>query len=100
MIDRNYLFWIVFVSGNISCCQGCANKIMWNADGKALPPPNDLVMQHKEQVIFTNPNTGKYQMSRQHRNVYYHACVNCIRQNFLSFSPIQHCHINKFYRSP
>lgn len=48
MIDPNYLFWIVFVSGNISRCQGCGNKIMRNADGKALPPPNDLVVQHKE----------------------------------------------------
>ena len=94
-IDLNYLFWIVFVSGNISRCQGCANKIMRNADGKPLPPPNDLVVQHKEQVMFTNPNTGKYLMSREHRNVYYHARVNCIRQKFPSFTPIQHCRINR-----
>ena len=67
---------------------------MRNADGKALPPPNDLVVQHKEQVMFINPNTEKYQMSGEHRNVYYHACVNCIWQKFPSFSPIQHCRIN------
>ena len=65
-IDLNYLFWIVFVSGNISRCQGCSNKIMQSADGKALPPPNDLVVQHKEQVMFTNPNTGKCQLSQEH----------------------------------
>ena len=67
---------------------------MRNADGKALLPPNDLVVQHKEQVMFTNPNTGKYQLSRKHRNVYYHARVNCIRQKFPSFTPIQRCRIN------
>ena len=58
--------------------------------------PNDLVIvQHKEQVMFTNPNTGKYQLSREHRNVYHHARVNCIRQKFPSFTPIQHCRINR-----
>ena len=58
--------------------------------------PNDLaIVQHKEQVMFTNPNTGKYQLSREHRNVYHHARVNCIRQKFPSFTPIQPCRINR-----
>ena len=44
---------------------------MRNPDGKALPPPNNLVVQHKEQVMLNNPNTGIYQLSRDYRNVYY-----------------------------
>jgi len=77
-ININYLFWFVFVSGNIARCQGCSGRIMRDAGGKPLPPPNDLVIQHKEQIMFNNPNTGKYQLSRDYRNVYYHARVNCI----------------------
>ena len=46
---------------------------MRDASGKPLPSPNDLVIQHKEQVMFNNPNTGKYQLSRDYKNVYYHA---------------------------
>ena len=94
-INLNYLFWIVIVSGNIARCQGCSGKIMRNSDGKPLPPPNDLVVQHKEQVMFNNPNTGKYQLSREYRNVYYHARLNCIQQKFPSFTPIQHCRIDQ-----
>jgi hypothetical protein len=52
-IDPNYLFWVMIVGGNISRCQGCSGKIL-----KPLPPPEDLVLQHKEQVLFQNPNTG------------------------------------------
>ena len=94
-IDINYLFWFVFVSGNIARCQGCSGRIMRDGGGKPLPPPNDLVIQHKEQVMFNNPNTGKYQLSRDYRNVYYHARVNCIRQRFPTFTPIQHCRIDR-----
>lgn len=90
-IDSNYLFWIVLVSGNISRCQGCLGKIGRGADGKPLPPPDDLVVQHKEQVLFNNPNTGNYQLSREHRNVYYHAKLQCIQKKFPSFIPSLHC---------
>ena len=94
-IDINYLFWIVFVCGNIARCQGCSGRIMRDASGKPLPPPDDLVIQHKEQVMFNNPNTGKYQLSRDYKNVYYHARLECVRQRFPTFVPIQHCRINR-----
>ena len=52
-IDPRCLFRIMHVSGNISRCQGCTQKIERGPDGKTpLPPPNDLVIQHKEQVMF------------------------------------------------
>jgi len=35
-------FWICFVRGNISRCNGCKSKI-----GR-LPPPEDIVLQHKD----------------------------------------------------
>lgn len=38
VIDSNYLFWVMILSGNISRCQGCSGKILQNSDGKLLPP--------------------------------------------------------------
>ena len=95
VIDPNYLFWVVILSGNISRCQGCSKKILRNSDGKVLPPPNDLVLQHKERVLFNNPKTGMYQLSVDHRNVYYHARLSCVKLKFPSFSPGQHVRVNK-----
>lgn len=73
VIDPNHLFGVMFVSGNISRCQGCLGKISRAANGKPLPPPDDIVLQHKEQVLFQNPKTGIFQLSYDLRNVYYHA---------------------------
>ena len=50
-IDQNHLFWIMLVSGNISHCQGCGGKILRDASNNPLPPPDDDVLQHKEQVL-------------------------------------------------
>ena len=90
VIDPNYLFWVVLLSGNISHCQGCLGKILRSSDGKVLPPPDDLVLQHKEQVLFNNPKTGMCQLSRDYRNVYYHARLSCVKQKFPAFQPGQH----------
>ena len=95
VVDPKYLFWVVFVGGNISRCQGCSGKIMRDSNGKPLPPPNDLVMQHKEQVLFNNPKTGVFQLSSEHRNVYYHARLSCVKQKFPSFIPGQHCRASR-----
>ena len=95
VIDPNHLFWVMILSGNISCCQGCSDKILRNSDGKPFPPPNDLVLQHKEQVLFNNPKTGMYQLSSDHRNVYYHARLSCVKQKFPSFNPGQHVRVNR-----
>ena len=38
-------------------------------DGKPLPPPDDLVVQHKEYVLLQNPKSGIFQLSRELRNV-------------------------------
>ena len=37
------LFWVMIVSGNISRCQGCSEKILRGVDGKSLPPPDDNI---------------------------------------------------------
>ena len=88
-IDPKYLFWLVVLGGNISRCQGCSGKIF-----KSLPPPEDIVLQHKEQVLFQNPNTGSYQLSREHRNVYYHAQLSCVLRKFPTFKPEAHFRIS------
>ena len=43
-----------------------------------LSPPGDIVLQHKERVLFLNPNTGVYQLSCDYHNVYYHAQKSCV----------------------
>ena len=91
IVDPNDLFWVTMLSGNISRCQGCSGKILRNSDGNVLPTPNDLVLQHKERVLFNNPKTGMYQLSSDHRNVYYHARL---KQKFPSFNPGQHVRVN------
>ena len=84
----NFPFWICFVKGNISRCNGCKNKI-----GR-LPPPQDIVLQHKERVLFLNPNTGVYQLSRDHHNVYYHALTACAYPHFNDFSADVHIKVD------
>ena len=37
-----------------------ANSYRWSQGLLFCRHPNDLVVQHKEQIMFTNPNTGKY----------------------------------------
>ena len=50
---------------------GCKGRI---ARGQALPLPDviDLVVHHRENVLFLNPNTRVYQQSREVCNAYYH----------------------------
>lgn len=56
--------WITFVFGNVSRCNGCKGKIKSLVDNKPLPPSEDLVLGHKEFVIFfSNPKTGHYEQS-------------------------------------
>ena len=37
-------FWLCFVHGNISRCNGCKGRIARGQDKKPLPPPDDLVI--------------------------------------------------------
>ena len=56
VIDSRNLFWLMhFVRG---------------VQGKyeSLPTPDDLVLQHKEQVTFQNPKTGSFHLSHDFRN--------------------------------
>ena len=67
-------------------CQGCRGKIE-----QGQPSPGDLVLQHKEHVLFQNPRTGSWQMSKDLRNTYYHPRMGCIapRHPDFTFSEIQ-----------
>ena len=81
-------FWLCFVRGNISRCNGCKGKIGRSEGNKPLPPPQDVVFRHKESIVFQNPHTGIFQQSREPRNVYYHALKTCIAPHFLDFNPV------------
>ena len=48
---------------------------------------DQIVLQHKEHVLFQNPHTGRWQMSRDLRNTYYHARLSCVATKHLDFSP-------------
>ena len=78
-------FILAFVRGNISRCIGCGLKDLRQIDEKPHPPPGDLCIQHKENVIFENPRSGNYQLSKDKRNVYYHARFFCITKKCPDF---------------
>ena len=80
-------FWLQFVRGNISRCNGCGKRDLRGEDGRPKPSPYDLCIQHKEHVIFENPHTGMYQLSVGLRNVYHHASVRCITKKNVHFNP-------------
>ena len=88
-------FWLCFIHGNISRCNGCKGRIACGQDKKPLPPPDDLVIRHRENVLFLNPNTGVYQQSREARNVYYHPWRTCIAPHFKAFIPSQHINVDR-----
>ena len=79
-------FWLTFVKGNISRCNGCGTKNLRLPNGQPHPPPDDLCIQHKEQVMFLNPNSGNYQLSCDKRNVYYHARRSCVLLKWPQFN--------------
>ena len=85
-------FWVTFLFGNVSRCNGCKGKIQ-RLDGKLLPAPDDLVVGHKEFVIFINPKSGRYEQSWDKRNVYYHPRRACVAPHFLDFNPQHHIKI-------
>ena len=47
-------FWVMFTTPRISRCQGCLGQIHHGT------VPLDIVLQHKEQIVFQNPNTGTW----------------------------------------
>ena len=81
-------FWLQFVRGNISRCNGCGKRDIRDIDGKARAPPLDMCVQHKEYVLFENPRTGMHQMSKDLRNVHYHAKLDCFRQKYPTFQSV------------
>jgi len=80
-------FWLTFVKGNITKCTGCGKRNLRAETGKAHAPSNDLCLQHKEHVLFENPHTGNFQLSKDLRNVYYHANSYCVRAKYPEFNP-------------
>ena len=83
-------FWVAFVFGNVSRCNGCKGRIRRAPDNRPLPPPDNLVLGHKEYIVFSNPRTGRFEQSRDKRNVYYHPWKTCIIPNFVNFDPREH----------
>ena len=87
-------FWIAFVRGNISRCNGCKGRIARSADNKPLPPPGDIVLRHREHVVYHNSRTGMFEQSRDDRNVYYHAHRTCVAPHFLDFNAAHHIKVD------
>jgi hypothetical protein len=83
-------FWLAFIFGNVSRCNGCKGKISRDQNKKLLPPPDDIVFCHKEHVIFHNQRSGMFEQSHDKRNVYYHPWKTCIAPHFSDFDPKKH----------
>ena len=90
--DPAGIFWVMVISGNISHCQDCSGKILQGESGKPL---YDLVVQHKEHVLFQNPRSCTFKLSREFRNVYYHPHLSYIRNKFSSFQASQRLRISR-----
>ena len=45
-------------------------------------------------MLFQNPNTGMYQLSREPRNVYYHVEMSCISPHFCDFNLAVHIRVD------
>ena len=88
-------FWVAFIFGNVSRCNGCKGKILRGEDKSALPPPYDIVLGHKEYVIFQTSYSPVFQQSWDKRNVYYHPQKTCIEPNFCDFNPLHHISISE-----
>ena len=94
-IDPRRLFWIMPICGNISRCQRCTQEIARGPVGRTpLPPPDNLVVQHKDQVMLQNPKSGNFQISHDFQNVYYHAHMACIKKKYPTFVGVQHLCLN------
>lgn len=92
-------FWVAFLFGNVSRCNGCKGKISRQINNKPLPPPDDLILGHKEYVIFLNPKSGRFEQSWDKRNVYYHPRKACIVPNFSDFDAVKHIQVNSEVQS-
>ena len=92
-------FWLTFIFGNVSRCNGCKGKIFRGEGEKLLPPPDDLVLGHKERVLYQNPHSGRFELSRDKRNVYYHPWRICVAPYFRDFRPQVHITIHENVRS-
>ena len=78
---------------------GCKGKIFRGEGEKLLPPPDDLVLGHKEHVLYQNPHSGRFELSRDKRNVYYHSWRTCVAPYFRDFRPQIHITIHENVRS-
>ena len=79
-------FRLMFLNSRISRCQGCRGRIE-----QGQPSPGDIVLQHKEYVLFQNPRNGNWQMSTDLRNTYYHPLFKCIDRSHPGFGSSEIC---------
>ena len=86
-------FWVTFPTARVSRCQGCLGQIC-----HSRTPPWNIALQHKQQVLFQNPNTGTWQLSRDLRNTYYHVSKNCVVAKYPQFRASQSVKISKTVR--
>ena len=83
-------FWLVFIFGNVSRCNGYKGRISIGEDKKPLSPPDDIVLGHKEYIIYQKPKSGNLEQSEDKRNVNYHLWRTCIAPHFCNFDATQH----------
>lgn len=77
-------FWVAFIFGNFSRCNGCKGKISRDQNKKVLPPPDDIVFGHKEYVIYQNQRSGIFEQSHDKRSLQ-SSLENVHRSPFLKF---------------
>lgn len=89
------IFLVMMLSGNISCCQGCSGKILQGGGVASHYCHLMTWLCSIKNVLFQNPKSGIFQLSRELRSVYYHPCLSCILSKFPSFQAGQQLGISK-----
>lgn len=83
------VFTFVFLNNRIKKCYGCSQEFCRRYDGKLLPPPHDLVIQHEDRREYIRG--GKKCYSPRPQNTYYHPSMSCVRSKYPSFNSSYLC---------
>lgn len=77
---NNNPFSLVFLSDHprVTTCTGCSRRFARRADGSPFPPPDDIVITHKECRPWKE-KSGILRLGKE-QAVYFHVNVACVRK--------------------
>ncbi|KXJ18002.1 hypothetical protein AC249_AIPGENE27460 [Exaiptasia diaphana] len=79
-VVSNNPFTLAFLQDHprVTTCCGCHSKFAKRGDGQPFPPPNDIVISHKECTTWHDKD-NVLRMGKE-QNAYFHVSIACIRK--------------------